>query len=172
MSKAALGVAMTSTGGETVARQIGGVGDSSTGMASTLVQNKHAITELTRGMMQLGMSTMMVGVALKESHNQLISNIGGYVMLAGGIMSAIGSAAMFIRAITLITDALKRLTQAEILAKAFSGPAGWAMLGIGAVAAAGTAVGVSKYESSSKRTQGTITATMGGKKVGSVTYGY
>jgi len=171
MSEAALGVAMSTTGGEAVAKSIGGVGDSSTGMASTLVENKMAISELTRGMMRLGTATLMVGVSLKESHNQLVSNIGGYVMLAGGIMSAIGSAAMFIRSITMITQALQRLTQAEILAKAFSGPWGWAALGFGAALATGTAVGVAKYEKSSNKVQGTITATMGGKKVGSVVYG-
>ena len=171
MSEAALGVAMSTTGGEAVANQIGGIGDSSTSMATTLVQNKMAISELTRGMMRLGTSTLMVGVAMKESHNQLVNNIGGYVMLAGGIMSAIGSAAMFIRSITMITQALQRLTQAEILAQAFSGPMGWAMLGLGAAVTAGAVVGISKYEKSEHKVQGTITATMNGRKVGSVVYG-
>jgi len=172
MSEAALGIAVNSTGSEGLSDTLGGAGTASTNLASTLVSNKTAITQLTRGMMQLGTSTLMVGFALKESHNQLESNIGSYVMLAGGIMSAIGSAAMFIRSITMITQALQRLTQAEILQQAFSGPMGWAALGVGAALAAGTAVGVSRYEKAKTRTQGTITATMNGKKVGAVVYGY
>ena len=79
--------------------------------------------------------------------------------------------AMFIRSITLITQALQRLTQAEILQQAFSGPLGWAALGIGAAVTAGAVYGVSKYEKSQSKTQGTITATMNGRKVGSVVYG-
>jgi len=171
MSEAALGIAVNSTGSEGLSDTLGGAGTASTNLASTLVSNKTAITQLTRGMMQLGTSTLMVGFALKESHNQLESNIGSYVMLAGGIMSAIGSAAMFIRSITQITQALQRLTQAEILQQAFSGPMGWAALGIGAAVTAGAVYGVSKYEKSQSKTQGTITATMNGRKVGSVVYG-
>lgn len=48
---------------------------------------------------------------------------------------------------------------------------GWAALGIGAAVTAGAVYGVSKYEKSQSKTQGTITATMNGRKVGSVVYG-
>lgn len=170
MSEAALSVAMQSSGSDEVAKSLSTIGDRGTGLASTLVGNKMAIRELTMGMMQLGMSALMVGTMLKESNNQLERNIGNYITLAGGLMSAVGAAFQLVRAITLITDALKKMIATEVLKQAFSGPMGWATLGIGAAVAAGAIVGVSRYESTTHTVQHNVNVKMGSKTVGQVAF--
>ena len=169
-SNASLNVAFKSSGSESVSSAVSSIGSSSGSMANGLVSNRMAITELTRGMMQLGVATLGVGVAMKESNNQLISNIGNYVMLAGGLMSAVGSAAQLVKAITLITQALQRMIASEIIQKALSGPWGWAALVIGAAVAAGTVAGVSKYESTENKVNHNVDVKMGGRKLGSVAF--
>ncbi len=120
-------------------------------ISESMVKNRAAIRELSMGVMFLGTTFMSLGVSMKMTNNETLQNIGNIIMISGAIMTAVGSAAQFISAITKVIDALKKLRAAEILTQAFSGPAGWATLAVGGAIAAGTIASLSKMESASTR---------------------
>lgn len=118
------------------------------GMSDTMAANRMAVRELAMGVNYLGMTFLSMGVAMQSSNNAALKGFSSTMILVGGFLSAVGSAFQFISAISKIIDALKKLTAAEILAKAFSGPAGWATLIAGGAIAAGTVYGLSKMTGS------------------------
>ena len=95
----------------------------------------------------------------------MVSSIGNYVMLAGGIMSAVGSSLQFISAIAKSEDALKKLKAALISVEAFSGVPGWVALGVGAAVAVGATVGISKLTSSENKSNVVINNHIAGSVV-------
>lgn len=115
-------------------------------IGNTLTKNRMAFRELAMGVMFLGMTFVSLGASMKMSNNESLKSIGSIIMMAGAIMTAIGSAVQFISAIMKIIHALKALQIQQILTQAFAGPAGWAMLAGGAAVAAGAVYGVSRFE--------------------------
>ena len=123
------------------------------GLSNTLVDNKMAIRELAMGTTMLGASFMAMGIALKGTNSALGQSIGQTVMMAGAIMTAIGSSVQFISAIAKTVDALKKLATMEAIVKAFQGPTGWAILGISAAVAVGTVAAINKAGADEKKAQ-------------------
>lgn len=169
MNDAQLGILMTMSGSEQVTAGFNSVAGTAKTTNNVLITNKMALRELAMGMTQIGVAALSVGVLMKQSNDQLVSNIGNYVMLAGGIMSAVGSSVQFISAISKMVDALKKLREAQILQQAFAGPAGWAALGIGVAVAGAATYGIARYESSQNKAAAVnlhTTVNLDGKKVG------
>ena len=165
LNEASLGIAITLSGQEQVSTGLNSVASTVKSSTNILTDNRMAFRELAMGMTHIGMAALSVGVMMKESNNQLVSNIGNYVMLAGGIMSAVGSSVQFISAISKMVDALKKLQAAQILTQAFSGPMGWAALGIGAEVAVGATVGISKLTSAENKSNVVINNHIAGSVV-------
>ena len=120
------------------------MGTAATNSNNILLNNRAAFRELGRGLTQLGTAALGVGIAMQESGNQAIKNAGRWVTMVGGIAMAIGSSMRFLSSIGMVVKGLKDLQLAEIMAKAFSGWGGIAMLGVGAAAAVGVATFASK----------------------------
>ena len=140
------------------------------GVYQTLSKNKTALRELASGVMYLGGTFLVLGVAMSSSNDQTVKNIGNTVMMVGAFMTAIGSSVQFIAAIGKMVHALKALQIQQILTQAFSGPAGWATLAAGAAVAGGVVYGVSKYSSAqTKAASGTtnynVTQNIGGSVI-------
>lgn len=115
-------------------------------IGTTLANNRRAIRELASGVMYLGGSFLAMGVSMQMSNNQAMKSAGSMLTLVGGVMATVGASVQFIGAISRMIDALKKLQIAEIIAKAFSGPAGWAMLAAGGAIAGGAVYGLSRYQ--------------------------
>ena len=110
------------------------------GLTNTLADNKAAIRELAMGTMMLGGSFMAVGVALKGTNSQLGQSIGQTLMMAGSIMTAIGSTVHFISAISKTVHALETLAASEAIVQALTNPL---FLLLGLAAGAGVIAGIS-----------------------------
>ncbi len=123
----------------------------STSMDNSLAKNKAALRELASGVMYLGTTFLSLGIAMSQSNNEGVKSIGNMIMMAGAVMTAIGSSVQFIAAIGKMINALKALQIQQILTQAFSGPAGWATLAAGAAIAGGVVYGVSKYQSAAAK---------------------
>ena len=165
LNEASLGIAITLSGQEQVSTGLNSVASTVKSSTNILTDNRMAFRELAMGMTHIGMAALSVGVMMKESNNQLVSNIGNYVMLAGGIMSAVGSSLQFISAIAKSEDALKKLKAALISVEAFSGVPGWVALGVGAAVAVGATVGISKLTSSENKSNVVINNHIAGSVV-------
>ena len=165
LNEASLGIAITLSGQEQVSTGLNSVASTVKSSTNILTDNRMAFRELAMGMTQIGVAALSVGVMMKESNNQLVSNIGNYVMLAGGIMSAVGSSLQFISAIAKSEDALKKLKAALISVEAFSGVPGWVALGVGAAVAVGATVGISKLTSSENKSNVVINNHIAGSVV-------
>ena len=120
------------------------MGDSIGGVSNSLVSNKQAFMEMSSGVRYMGTTFLALGVAMSTSNNETLKGIGNMVMMTGAIMTVVGSAAGFIGAIGQMVNALKALRVAQILTQAFSGPAGWATLAIGAGVAGAAVYGASR----------------------------
>ena len=123
------------------------MGDSIGGVSNQLVNNKQAFMEMSSGVRYMGTTFLALGVAMSTSNNETLKGIGNMVMMTGAIMTVVGSAAGFIGAIGQMVNALKALRVAQILTQAFSGPAGWATLAIGAGVAGAAVYGASRMSS-------------------------
>ena len=122
--------------GTQMSTSMGGVGQS-------LVNNKQAMMEMSSGVRYLGTTFLALGLAMQSSNNETIRSIGSMLTMVGAIATVVGSAAGFVGAIGQMTTALKALNIQRIIGAAFSGPVGWAVLGVGAAAAIGTVAVVS-----------------------------
>ena len=120
------------------------MGDSIGGVSNQLVSNKQAFMEMSSGVRYMGTTFLALGLAMQSTNNETLKSIGNIVMMTGAIMTVIGSAAGFIGAIGQMVNALKALRIAQILTQAFSGPAGWATLAIGAGVAGAAVYGASR----------------------------
>lgn len=109
-----------------------------------------AVTQLAQGVMYMGSMFMGLAVAMERSNNETLRGVGQTVALAGGLLTAVGSAAQFVRAAANISRALSAINLQLIIQKALSGPAGWATLAIGAAVAGGTIAAVSSMDRSQK----------------------
>jgi len=136
-----------------------------TGLGNTLSENKMAIRELAMGVSFLGVSFASMGIMLKGTNSELGKGIGNTLLMTGAIMTAIGSTVQFISAIAKVVDALRKLAVMEAIVKAFQGPAGWAMLGIGAAVATGAVAGISAMGRGEKRAAVNITNNIQGSVV-------
>ena len=165
LNEASLGIAITLSGQEQVSTGLNSVASTVKSSTNILTDNRVAFRELAMGMTHIGMAALSVGVMMKESNNQMVSSIGNYVMLAGGIMSAVGSSLQFISAIAKSEDALKKLKAALISVEAFSGVPGWVALGVGAAVAVGATVGISKLTSSENKSNVVINNHIAGSVV-------
>lgn len=132
-----------------------------TSITDTMARNRMAMREMAMGVMFLGSTFVMLGASMRSSNNETTKNIGNVIMMAGALMTAVGSAFQFISAISKIIDALKKLSTAQILTQAFAGPAGWATLAIGGAVAAGAVYGISRYESAQTKATKAETAQAG-----------
>lgn len=130
--------------------------DNMQGMGAQVVANKEAFAELSSGVRYMGTTFLALGVAMQAANNESIKQIGNFVMMAGAVMTVVGSAAGFIDAIGKMVKALRMLRIQQILTQAFAGPAGWITLGVGVAVAGGTIAAVSAMESrnSAKMTPG------------------
>lgn len=122
---------------------------------SNLMASKSAIRELAMGTAYLGSAFLGMSVAMKNSNNASLQGVGNMLAMVGGIMTAVGSAAHFISAITKMTSALQKLNIAQVIANALSGPGGWAKLAIGGAVAGAAVYGVTKLMSKSGGTAAT-----------------
>lgn len=95
-----------------------------------------AIAGITAATVYLGSTMLSMSIALERSSNEAARAAGNYMAVAGGMMTAVGSAAHFIQAAVYVANALKRVNLQMVLMKALSGPWGWATLA-GAAAFAG-----------------------------------
>lgn len=118
------------------------------GLSGVLSENKAALRELSMGLGFLGSSFVSMGVSMQMTNSQTMKSTGNIIMMVGGIMSAVASSVHFVSAISKMVHALKELQMAEILAKAFSGPAGWATLLVGGAIAGGTVMALSRMQTS------------------------
>ena len=138
--EATLGVALQMTG-DTVTPAL-------QGLSGTLADNKMAIRELAMGTTMLGASFMAVGVAMKGSNNQMMQSVGQTVMMAGSIMTALGSTVQFISAISKTVDALKKLAASEAIVNALTNHL-FLLLGVGA--AVGVVAGINAMNKGDKK---------------------
>ena len=134
VSESTLSILLTARGTEQTQAALAGVSGTVKQSSNILIDNKSAFRELAMGMTQIGVAAMGVGVLMRESNNQMISNVGNMVMLAGGMMSAVGASVHFISAVSKMISALKALQVQQIITNALSGPKGWAILAGAAVA--------------------------------------
>ena len=153
-SDTALNIALTITGNEQVQMGYDQVGMAASQTGNLLISNRMAFRELAHGLTSLGTAALGVGVAMEMSSNKAIEQAGQWVVMAGGIATAIGASFQFITSISTMVKGLKDLQVAEILAKAFSGWGGIAMLGVGAAAA----VGVTAYATKMSRAENKVTS--------------
>ena len=116
------------------------------GVSDTLTKNRAAFRELAMGVNYLGTTFLGLGIAMKSANNEAIQNVGNTVMMAGAMMTAVGSAAQFLRAIGGMITALKALRVQQILSQAFAGPIGWGALAVGAGVAATAIYATSRME--------------------------
>jgi hypothetical protein len=113
-------------------------------VTSALAANKAAIRELAMGTSYLGGAMLGLSVAMKNSNNSALQGTANLLGMAGGILTAVGSAAHFVSAIAKMTSALQKFNVVQAIASALSGPAGWVKLAVG-LGVAGVAVyGVSR----------------------------
>jgi hypothetical protein len=121
-------------------------------LRTTLSDNKMAIRELAMGTTMLGASFMAMGIAMKGTNTVLGNTIGQTLMMAGSVMTAIGSTVQFISAIAKTVHALQSLAAAEAVVKALQGPVGWAVL-LGSIGvAAGAVAGISAMNKAEAKT--------------------
>ncbi len=118
-------------------------------LAKSSASSRVALRQLSSSVAYLGVSFVGMGAAMEKSNNATVKNVGGMLSFVGGIMTAVGSSVQFISSIGRMISALNKLRNAEILAQAFSGPAGWGTLLAGAAIAGGVTYGVTKLASSS-----------------------
>jgi hypothetical protein len=142
------GTAVAATTGTTT-MQMKGLGD-------TLADNRTALRQLASGMTMVGTTALTMGIALKSSKNEMVSGIGNTVMMAGALMTAVGSSVQFISAISKMVAALKSLAISEAIVKAFQGPTGWVALGVGAAVAGGAVAGINAMSKSETKANITI----------------
>ena len=109
---------------------------------ATLIASKEAVRELGMGLGFLGASFLSMGVMLKSSQNTMGQSVGNILVMVGGMMSAVSASVQFISAIAKMASALKVLNLQLIITQALSGPAGWAILGVGAMVAIGATAGI------------------------------
>ncbi len=109
-----------------------------------LMDQRSTLREMSMGMREVGAGVLGLGVALRAMNIPAAQTLSNMLLFVGGLMTAVAAIPQFIRAVSMMIDALKKLAQAEIIAKAFSGPAGWAMLAGGAAVAAGTMYAVNR----------------------------
>jgi len=122
--------------------------DNMQGVGAQIVANKEAYAELSAGVRYMGTTFLALGVAMQSSNNEMIKSMGNTVMMAGAIMTVVGSAAGFVDAIGKMVKALRALQIQRMLTQAFSGPAGWITLGAGAAVAGGVLYATSRQEGS------------------------
>jgi hypothetical protein len=153
MSDTSLEIAINVNGSDEARAALGGVGTAAQNTGNILTSNRMAFRELGRGMTQLGTAALGVGIAMQESGNSTVKNMGRWVTMAGGIATAIGASMRFVSSIGTVVKGLKDLQLAEIMTQAFSGWGGIAMLGVGAAAAVGVATFASKESSAGHSVQ-------------------
>ena len=83
----------------------------------------------------IGVSMLVLSSALAKSNNATAQGVAKWLGFAGALLTTIGTIAHTIVAVSELIQILRKYRIAALLAQAFSGPAGWAML------AAGLAVG-------------------------------
>ncbi len=125
-------------------------------VSNSVIANKAAFRELAMGVTYLGTTFLGLGIAMEKSKNESTQAVGHFLSMAGGIMTAVGSAAHFVTAVGSMINALNKLRVAEMLTQAFSGPTGWVSLGVGAAVAGATIAGVSAYSKSQEKTNTNI----------------
>jgi hypothetical protein len=115
--------------------------------------------ELTMGDTFLGSSMLGMGAAMSVSNDKTAKSAGNMLMMVGGIMTAVGSAAHFVSAITSMTKALNTMNIAQLFANALAGPGGWAKIALGVGIAGAAAYGISKATStvSAKEEKASVT---------------
>ncbi len=125
--------------------------------AREAASSRAALRTMAYGLSSLGSMAVGLGIALSRSNNETTKSIGNTILLAGTFLSGVAAAFQMISAIQRMTKAWKDLTTAQIIAKAFSGPAGWITLGAG-VAIAGATIAASRVssESSTAPAKGTV----------------
>ena len=121
MSNTSLSIAITVNGADQAEAALGGVGTSAKNTGNVLLDNRMAFRELGRGMTQLGTAALGVGIAMQESGNSTVKNMGRWITMAGGIATAIGASMRFVGSIGQVVKGLKDLQLAEIMTQAFSG---------------------------------------------------
>ena len=132
---------------------------------NALIDSKMAIRELAMGTTMLGASFMAMGVALKGTNTALGNSVGQTIMMAGAIMTAIGSSVQFISAIAKTVDALKKLATMEAIVKAFQGPTGWAILGVSAAVAVGSVAAINSMNKNEQKATVNVNITNDPSKV-------
>ena len=110
-----------------------------------MVLNRQAVRDLAQGFTFLGSSLLGVGVALSQSNNEFSKNVGQMAIFVGGLLSAVGSSIQFIFQMQRMIKVLKELAIAQTILQAFSGPKGWATLGIGLAVAGGAVYGINQF---------------------------
>jgi hypothetical protein len=150
---ATLGILLTMR--ENVSSQTSRVKSEIGGLTESMASNRIAVRQLASCVTYLGATFMSMGVAMQNSNNQFLQSNSSTMIFIGGLLTAVGSAAQFISAISRIIDSLRKLAAAQILVKALSGPAGWATLAAGVAVAGVTIAGVSKMTSGTPATSKT-----------------
>ena len=110
------------------------------GLGQGLAHSTGALRTLASGVGYLGSTFLGLGIAMKQSNNELAQSLGTTLMMSGAVMSSVASAAHFVAAIGKMIKALEALRVQQILTQAFSGPLGWAALAVGAGVATGAII--------------------------------
>jgi hypothetical protein len=110
----------------------------------TMVMQKATMRELSMGLREVGAGVLGLGVALRAVNIPAAQTLSNVLMFVGGLMSAISAIPQFIRAISMLVDAMKKLAMSEAIAQAFAGPAGWAILAGGVAVAAGAGYAIDR----------------------------
>ncbi len=113
--------------------------------------NRVALQQLATSVTYLGATFLGLGIAMDKMNNPFAQSVGHMFMMVGAIASSVGAAAQFIASIGKMVKALQSLHLMQILTQAFSGPVGWASLGVGVAVAGGAMAGYAAYSKSQAR---------------------
>ena len=85
-----------------------------------------------------------MGSLLRQIDNPLAKTMSNFLMIASAVLMSYSAMVRLIPVIKQVTAALQAQAAVRAVLAALSGPAGWAMLGVGAAVGVGATVGITR----------------------------